>query len=353
MTLGITLGVLLLLELIARMAGTPQWPPNPQFVAAPEWSYPDRIAKDAELFWRYRPGQTIRQPFFAPGTYRINAHGFRGPDFPDEKPSGVTRVVCLGGSTTFGWGVPDGTEYPRQLETRLNSLDPEHGHWEVINAGVTDYSTHQGLALAGHVLPRWRPDIVLFNFAWGDLQPAGKEIPDKSITMPPGWRVGLENILMRSVAAQYAGALISSATRSRQDTSSTVAVRRVDATSFVANAEKMVRIAEDLGARPIWVTSPIAWPPPGQSDTSGIFQYHHRYQRAAEYGAASGGGEVAELSNNFNRYRNLFDDNTKDIEHFNAAGHNFAADYLARFILRLPLTSDTTVRTAPAEPADQ
>lgn len=344
-TLGIVLGVLLLLEIVARLTGVPPLPPDPQFVVAREWSYPALIDRDTDLFWRYRPSQHITPPFLAPGAYTINAQGFRGADFTDDKPPGVTRILVLGGSTTFGWGVPDGSEYPRQLEIKLNALDPERRRWQVINAGVTNYSTHQGLALERRLLPRLQPDIVMFNFAWADLQPAGQGIPDRKIAMPPGWRLGLENALMRSAAARYVRALLGGGGISPADTMRATKVWRVDPVDFVANVEKMLRLAVDEGARPIWVTSPIAWPPPGQSDTTGIFHYHHRYHRAAEYGTVSGGGELAELANQFNLYRNLFDDNTKDIEHFNVAGHDFAADFLARYLLRLPLKEGVPVRS--------
>lgn len=352
-TLGVVLGVLVVLEIAARVAGTPPLPPDPQFVEAREWSYPALIDRDAELFWRYRPNQTITQPFLAPGSYTINQHGFHGADFTEEKPPGCTRILCLGGSTTFGWGVRDGVEYPRLLEVKLHALDPERRRWQVINAGVTNYSTYQGLLLARRLLPRLKPDIVLFNFAWGDLQPAGEGTADKDITMPPAWRIGLENAAMRSATVRYVRALLGGEETRTEDATRATKVWRVDAVDFVANVERLVRLAMDEGARPIWVTSPIAWPPPGQSDTSGIFHYHHRYHRAAEYGVVSGGGELAELANNFNLYKNLFDDNTKDIEHFNSAGHDYAADYLARYILKLPLKGGVPVRAKPAEPETQ
>jgi lysophospholipase L1-like esterase len=264
------------------------------------------------------------------------------------------RVVCFGGSTTFGWGVPDGAEYPRQLETRLNALDPEHRRWQVINAGVTNYSTHQGLALVRRVLGPWRADIVLFNFSWGDHQPARNGVPDNNIRMPSGWRLGLENALMQSVAVQYARDFLTSDGASSANTApSAHTTWRVDPTIYVANEEKLILFAAELGARPIWVTSPIAWPPPGQSDTSGIFHYHHRYHRAGRYGATLGGGEIAELANNFNLYRDFFDDSSVDFEHFNATGHNFAGDYLARFILGLPLESPAPTRLSPDGSTDQ
>jgi len=40
----------------------------------------------------------------------INSLGFRGKETTVEKPDHVFRIVCLGGSTTFGLGEPDETQ---------------------------------------------------------------------------------------------------------------------------------------------------------------------------------------------------------------------------------------------------
>jgi hypothetical protein len=109
---------------------------------------------------------------------------------------------------------------------------------------------------------------------------------------------------------------------------------------FNANIERLVRIANDNGARAVIVSSPISWPPPGMSDTSGVFHYHHRYHRAARYAAKAAGAEYAELANLFNTHREFYTDVRRDIEHFNSAGHAFAGESLARYILGF--AQDTT-----------
>jgi len=54
------------------------------------------------------------------------SRGLRGPDF--ETPSPGFRVVCIGDSVTFGWGVSDDQTYPAHLATVLGV--------EVLNAGM-------------------------------------------------------------------------------------------------------------------------------------------------------------------------------------------------------------------------
>ncbi len=341
--IAIVIVALLLVEIVARLVGRPRSSADAAFIEAPEWNYPEQIAKDRELFWTYKPNQVISGGFFAPGTYTINSLGFRGPEPQATKPANGKRVVCIGESTTFGWGVSDELAYPRQLELQLNRLDPEHRQWEVINAGVTNYSSYQGVHLAQRWLPVWKPDIVLYNFSWADHQPAGRDVADAEIRVPPLWRLRLNETLRKSVAVQWAlhaGASLSET--KPQSGPQERRVWRVGLTDLVSNIEKLTRAAQIVNARPVYVTSPISWPPPGKSDTSGIFHYHQRYRRMVRYGADNTGAEFAELANAFDQHPEFFSNAMLDNEHFNAAGHVFAGEFLARYILGVkPDTTDS------------
>ncbi len=59
-------------------------------------------------------------------TASTNALGMRGRAF--EMPAPGYRILCIGDSVTFGWGVPDHESYPAHLERTLNV--------EVLNAGM-------------------------------------------------------------------------------------------------------------------------------------------------------------------------------------------------------------------------
>ena len=97
----------------------------------------------------------------------INEHGLRGPRIHDRVGSNL-RVLCLGDSITFGYGVGDDDPFPRQLEGLLRQAWPERGA-EVVNAGVQRYFTYQEidfLRLKGLEL---RPDIVILVVYINDL----------------------------------------------------------------------------------------------------------------------------------------------------------------------------------------
>lgn len=97
-----------------------------------------------------------------------NAHGFRGPEIELPKPAGRTRILCLGGSTTYAFAVDDSDAYPRVLERRLR----EQGHdVDVINAGVESYTSAESLANLLFRGLQLDPDIVLVYHAANDVRP--------------------------------------------------------------------------------------------------------------------------------------------------------------------------------------
>lgn len=97
-----------------------------------------------------------------------NAHGFRGPEIELPKPAGRTRILCLGGSTTYAFAVDDEHTYPRVLERRLR----EQGHdVDVINAGVESYTSAESLANLLFRGLQLDPDIVVIYHAANDVRP--------------------------------------------------------------------------------------------------------------------------------------------------------------------------------------
>ena len=86
------------------------------------------------------------------------------------KASGTYRILTLGDSFTFGFGVEGHEAYPKQLETLLQTVrNPTH--YEVINAGFPGYGTHQELLYLKEEGLQFQPDLILIGFFGGnDLQ---------------------------------------------------------------------------------------------------------------------------------------------------------------------------------------
>lgn len=113
-------------------------------------------------FWELRPGARVER---SPNEH-VNASGYRGRDYPRDRTPGVPRIVALGDSSTFGYGVKWDEAYPAILERSLGKV-------EVLNFGVVGYSAFQGEKLfSGRVLS-FQPDLTLVAFgAVDELLPA-------------------------------------------------------------------------------------------------------------------------------------------------------------------------------------
>lgn len=99
-----------------------------------------------------------------------NALGFRGGEVAVPKPDGVTRIVCLGGSTTYSYAVADGEDYPSQLERALAERLPGRAI-EVVNAGVESYTSAESLANLMFRVLDLQPDVVVVYHGANDVRP--------------------------------------------------------------------------------------------------------------------------------------------------------------------------------------
>jgi lysophospholipase L1-like esterase len=103
---------------------------------------------DPELFWRMTPEVTGR--FFDTRTVRTNAAGLRMGPLQLTEP-GVRRLLFLGDSVTFGYGVDEPQRFGDQAVARLGQQRPG-ARWQAINAGVVGYSSFQGRHLLDRLL---------------------------------------------------------------------------------------------------------------------------------------------------------------------------------------------------------
>lgn len=96
--------------------------------------------------------------------YSINSLGFRGDEVSLAKKDGTFRIICVGGSTTFGGaGLSDNYHtYPYVLQKMLKERFPRE-EIEVINAGVAAYSSAENLVNLELRLLDLKPDMVIIN----------------------------------------------------------------------------------------------------------------------------------------------------------------------------------------------
>ena len=82
-------------------------------------------SRDPMVIYELVPGaKTVREGV----AIAINSAGFRDDEFPETLPDEVYRIVVLGDSVAWGWGVPMAAAFPQVLESQLHEgrLKPLH-----------------------------------------------------------------------------------------------------------------------------------------------------------------------------------------------------------------------------------
>lgn len=90
----------------------------------------------------------------------INSDGLRDREYPVSRGNEY-RIIFLGDSLTFGWGVEEEDTFDYILEEELSKLHPT----EIINFGTGNYNTEQEVNLFIEKGLEYKPDkVVLFYF---------------------------------------------------------------------------------------------------------------------------------------------------------------------------------------------
>jgi hypothetical protein len=98
---------------------------------------------------------------------RTNRFGMRGPEIERKKPPGTRRVMGLGDSVMFGWGVDEEQSYLGILDHELRRRQPV----EVLNLAVPGYNTAMQVADFVDRGSAFEPDLVILHVVNNDLDP--------------------------------------------------------------------------------------------------------------------------------------------------------------------------------------
>lgn len=114
------------------------------------------------LFWIHKDAFRGSIDF---GVARVK---IRGRDVPAAKTPDVTRVLCCGGSTTFGVDMPVEEAWPQLAERDLRAAGRRI---ELLNAGEPGYTSFQiNLLLQHYLVPDYNPDGVILYIGYNDGQ---------------------------------------------------------------------------------------------------------------------------------------------------------------------------------------
>lgn len=101
-------------------------------------------------------------------TYRINSLGCRGAEVSALKSADTFRILLLGDSVAFGWGIEEQDTIACRLQQRLNQSAGGR-RYEVWNCGVPGFATWQELSYLAEKGPAFRPDLVVLPFLFNDV----------------------------------------------------------------------------------------------------------------------------------------------------------------------------------------
>ena len=328
--------LLLAIEIGVRVASIDVRSKSRQFPINQDIDFPEIYKLDYGLFWRFRPNQEIASKVFSVATYRINSRGFRGDE---PRPDAACRIVALGNSCSFGWAVREQYIWTTVLESMLN--ETQNGtDYDVINAGVPGYSSHQGRILCSELLSDLKPQYLCIMFGWNDHWTAGDAGADRDIQMPSSFTLSVLNVLMPFKSFQLFQKLAETSDEPARDiTINTIdGARRVPIEQFRENLDDLVDSAQAYGATPLLIIPPIA---PESVTTSALQRLHRQYEQIIREVAEARKVTCVDLQSAFDSTGDLFP-GKQDPVHFGVEGHRLVAGILYDVITEMRKGSDST-----------
>lgn len=128
------------------------------FVPDPEFDFAPFVT------WRTRPG-------FSDGMASVDCMGIRNTSAPETDSEDAFLIVLLGGSSVWGWGVPDSGTVASHLQEDLDALLA--GPVRVVNLAQPGWTvTQQVIGLMLEIRAGSRPDLVILSVGLHDAAAA-------------------------------------------------------------------------------------------------------------------------------------------------------------------------------------
>ncbi len=287
-------------------------------------------------------------------TTTINRWGMRGHDVALEKPPGVTRILCLGESTTFGQpGDDDVAIWPARLEHLLNA-DAGDNAYEVLNGSAAGYTVYDSRLQFDHRLAQFEPDAVIIYHAATNItaharrQFAREEAASQSLLTELRDRYSLAYVLLRANTAallesQFAGRRHDHLNKGtecyfRDDLAGLIDDCRQRGCKVIVctfphafDARQQPSMARQLAASALYFNP--------QLTLAGLIDAYDRYNDAIRQIATDHGAVLADLDRQVSRGSAPFVDSV----HLSASGHTQVAQILNDVIEPL-MTNRTAAR---------
>jgi lysophospholipase L1-like esterase len=296
-----------------------------------------RSHPDPALGYTLRPGL---KGHVRDADHSYNSRGIRDREYPDRPSRGVKRLLCVGDSIAYAQVTRLERTFPKRLEADLNTSGGGT-RYEVINGGVAGYNACQEEAFYRDVGSSYHPDLVVWQYCLNDPEEARDPMAPSGL-MPPSWERALRDrlVLWSFLRVEYRGVMQMTGLMDRRwDASDPAYARRVfdmygeagrkqldAAWACVARASRAIR--ED-GADVLLVVFPFAM------QMAGGLEATDEPQREIEGRCRRDDIACLDLLPAFRDSgdRGLY--LTPDFVHLSDAGHQAAADAIAREVPRM------------------
>ena len=293
----------------------------------------------------------------------IRAINFRsGPVVMPKQPN-TYRILCLGGSNTWGQWVDDYNDvWTARLERLLNQAEPSR-HYEVVNAGVKGYNLFQLLVLYKLYAAKYDFDMIVLYINFNDaaasrkkgmftfrelfeLRNAGKwDLVEKVIetrrkkTNPslgfPAWVVAAQKWMQKSYAYNgLTNALVSM--RSKDDGSSRIDLGVLKSVNPVSDYEEnlmdFVKLSDENNIRLVFVDEFVY----GEGPDDDKNEFRHAMKRIADRTGTPMFAAHHFLASHYDRDKIVF---PFDTVHLNLEGQVALSSALSDFLLSQVLHS--------------
>lgn len=291
------------------------------------------LREDPELIWTQKPH--LRADFF--GTPVATDHlGLRNTDRHSRGEKASIRVLTLGASLTFGWGVAQKESYSAVLQELLRDRYGERVH--VTNGGIIGYTTHQGLGFLKRNWGDLKPDIVSIAYVINDVDAyrffRSDGRPDKELAPLGAFSTGARNFLKPFALFRTLEKVLRRFKKERVagiDFTIHPGEIRVSRDDYESNLAEFAVWVRGKGADVLFLKMPVNLPtggPPGANSLLGLeaqrcardaVLYNESMLTVAANLNVAVVDVVAEFAKREDKY--LFVDKEKDTIHPNAAGH--------------------------------
>jgi hypothetical protein len=117
-----------------------------------------RPSPNPSIVYELKPGLDVR---FQGSRVTTNAHGWREGEIAPRKNG--RRILGLGDSVMFGWGVEEQERYMDVLERRLDEERPQQG-WETVVTAVPGYNLVMEVELLEQRGLALDPDLIVYGY---------------------------------------------------------------------------------------------------------------------------------------------------------------------------------------------